>query len=453
MRFLRTILLALLALGAGPALASQGTGCMPTTGTVSGLTLSQNINAAVAALISSNSGASAPATDCTAIAITGQVWLDTSATPARLKVYDGTSWLPIGSLDASGHVWQPALGGGLGSLTAAATTDLCSVGQNFVTITGTTTVSAFGSSCASGQMKVVKAAAAFTLTYNASSMILPGAASITTTAGDQIIAVALGGGNWTVASYLRASGAPVGAASGVAGIGAATTIASAATTDIGTLTTHFASITGTTAITSFGSSAATSAPIYQVRFSAALVLTYNGTSMILPGGASIATAANDSAVAQYLGSGNWQILTYQSATDVGVLSGEIKSFAMSSCPGGWFEADGSAISRTTYANLYANLGTAWGVGDGSTTFNLPDARGQFLRGWDHGRGVDTSRAFASTQADDFKSHTHSGAPSGSIGVNTSSSAFIPSGASGTTGATGGTETRPKNIAILYCVKS
>lgn len=51
-----------------------------------------------------------------------------------------------------------------------------------------------------------------------------------------------------------------------------------------------------------------------------------------------------------------------------------------SIPAGWLKLDGSAISRTTYATLYGILGTTWGVGDGSTTFNLPDARTRFVKG-------------------------------------------------------------------------
>ena len=62
-------------------------------------------------------------------------------------------------------------------------------------------------------------------------------------------------------------------------------------------------------------------------------------------------------------------------------SGMILYFANSTVPTGWLQCDGSAISRTTYANLYAAIGTVYGSGDGSTTFNLPDTRGQFIRGW------------------------------------------------------------------------
>jgi len=88
-------------------------------------------------------------------------------------------------------------------------------------------------------------------------------------------------------------------------------------------------------------------------------------------------------------------------------------------PTGWLEEDGSAISRTTYAALFAEIGTMYGTGDGSTTFNLPDARGVVLRGWDHGAGVDpdaasrTDRGDGTTgdnvgtnQADEVVAHSH-----------------------------------------------
>lgn len=94
------------------------------------------------------------------------------------------------------------------------------------------------------------------------------------------------------------------------GFGASTNIASNSTTDLGSVTSHNANITGTTGISSFGSSAVVGFPIYSISFAGALTLTYNATSMILPGAANIVTSAGDSAQAQYLGSGNWQIVDY-----------------------------------------------------------------------------------------------------------------------------------------------
>lgn len=57
--------------------------------------------------------------------------------------------------------------------------------------------------------------------------------------------------------------------------------------------------------------------------------------------------------------------------------GEITAFAGSTAPNGWLMCDGSAVSRTTYSKLFAVIGTTYGTGDGSTTFNLPDMRNRF----------------------------------------------------------------------------
>ena len=71
--------------------------------------------------------------------------------------------------------------------------------------------------------------------------------------------------------------------------------------------------------------------------------------------------------------------------------GSIMPFAGSEVPTGWLLCDGSAKSRTTYAALYAAIGQAWGPGNGSSTFHLPDLRGQFLRGVANGQGTDPNR--------------------------------------------------------------
>lgn len=77
--------------------------------------------------------------------------------------------------------------------------------------------------------------------------------------------------------------------------------------------------------------------------------------------------------------------------------GQVAFFARATPPTGWLKANGAAVSRTAYGDLYAAIGTTYGGGDGSSTFNVPDARGEFLRAWDDGRGVDASRAFGTVQ--------------------------------------------------------
>lgn len=98
------------------------------------------------------------------------------------------------------------------------------------------------------------------------------------------------------------------------------------------------------------------------------------------------------------------------------LTGLVGFFARNTPLTGFLKANGAAISRTTYADLFAVTGTTFGVGDGSTTFNIPDLRGYFARGWDDGRGIDVGRVFGSSQADQTASHAHT-ASSGGISAN------------------------------------
>lgn len=132
------------------------------------------------------------------------------------------------------------------------------------------------------------------------------------------------------------------------------------------------------------------------------------------------------------------------------LVGQVCTFAMTTVPSGFLKCNGAAISRTTYATLFATIGTTYGVGDGSTTFNVPETRGEFIRNLDDGRAIDSGRVIGTAQADAFKSHTHTGSPSlftNPAGTGGGSA----SGGSTNSGATGGTETRPRNIAFLSCI--
>lgn len=86
--------------------------------------------------------------------------------------------------------------------------------------------------------------------------------------------------------------------------------------------------------------------------------------------------------------------------------GMLGIFAMNTAPAGWLKANGALLSRTVYADLFAAIGTTYPGGDGATTFRLPDFRGEFLRAWDDGRGVDGGRAFGSYQDQEIQSHNH-----------------------------------------------
>ena len=90
-----------------------------------------------------------------------------------------------------------------------------------------------------------------------------------------------------------------------------------------------------------------------------------------------------------------------------VSPGTVAHLARATAPVGWLKANGAAVNRTTYAALFAAIGTVYGAGDGTTTFLLPDLRGEFIRGFDDARGIDSGRAFNSVvQLGGVESHTH-----------------------------------------------
>ena len=160
-----------------------------------------------------------------------------------------------------------------------------------------------------------------------------------------------------------------------------------------------------------------------------------------------------------LGVLNQSSLSFAPANAVPI--GAVNTFAMNSAPSGWLSCDGSAVSRTTYSGLFSAVGTTYGTGDGSTTFTLPDLRGEFVRGLDNGRGVDSGRALGSAQADEFEAHNHDMyvdvTTTGDNLTITNSSGNDEGGLASTIGKpwmveTGGSETRPRNIALLYCIK-
>lgn len=142
--------------------------------------------------------------------------------------------------------------------------------------------------------------------------------------------------------------------------------------------------------------------------------------------------------------------------------GAVMPFARATAPTGWLKANGAAVSRVTYNNLFSAIGTVFGTGDGSTTFNLPDLRGEFVRGQDDGRGVNAGRALGSAEADMLRKHEHD-IPTGSGAAGTRATLTEDGGMLSESNAnlsvgryytyeTGGTETRPRNIALLYCIK-
>lgn len=161
-------------------------------------------------------------------------------------------------------------------------------------------------------------------------------------------------------------------------------------------------------------------------------------------------------------------------------TGAIVPFGMTTAPTGWLACDGAAVSRTTYAALFSTIGTTFGSGDGSTTFNLPSTGGQFVRGWISGQVVDPARVFGSAQTEMIGPHTHvfvgtplaththtfvAGDDGSSAGPHIGGGGYQGNELSRTTSATSGgtpagtinnnsgTENRPVNIALMYCIKT
>lgn len=153
-------------------------------------------------------------------------------------------------------------------------------------------------------------------------------------------------------------------------------------------------------------------------------------------------------------------------------SGLITAFGGPTIPSGWLYCNGAAVSRVTYANLFAAIGTVWGSGDGSSTFNVPNLVGMFTRGAG-GNGP----ALGAFQADEFGSHTHTATSTDAGHVhkikNTGPNANGGGGGwllnpdqitnvqtevgyaniTTTIAAAGGTETRPDNFGVNYMIKA
>jgi microcystin-dependent protein len=138
-----------------------------------------------------------------------------------------------------------------------------------------------------------------------------------------------------------------------------------------------------------------------------------------------------------------------------VFTGQVAYFAKTTAPTGWLKCNGATISRTTYAALFAAISTTFGEGDGSTTFVIPELRGEFIRGWDDSRGIDSGRTMGGFQDHALQEHQH---PINitNRGMDTGNTTLL-SGGSLNTGnvlnANVSAETRPRNISLLACIKT
>ena len=190
------------------------------------------------------------------------------------------------------------------------------------------------------------------------------------------------------------------------------------------------------------------------------------------------------------GSGALSFTTVQ-----GVPTGSVFCMAVATVPTGYKECNGDAVSRTTFSALFAVIGTQYGAGDGSSTFNLPDLRGEFVRGFDNGKGTDSGRSIGQFQAEDNKAHNHSASSSSTqsqsshnhqynishvttasvtqrtagiadqrmcliditgashpAGTTRTANANLGGISTTTTIANAGSENRPRNIAMMYIIK-
>ncbi len=241
--------------------------------------------------------------------------------------------------------WGGFLVKNLGGLASAAevtvasssTADVLGAAALFVAVSGTTTITSLGTGAR--VLKIVRFTGALTLTHHATTLILPGGANVTTAAGDAMIVVSDASSNARVIAYGRADGTAL-ASPTMATLtdgdswAAEAAIASASTCDILGAASNFIEITGTTTITSLGTGAN---KFKLVRFSGALTLTHHATSLILPTGANILTAAGDTCLVRSDGSSNTRVFAYQRA------SGDPPSLGKQSV---WVPA-GAMTARTT----------------------------------------------------------------------------------------------------------
>lgn len=190
-----------------------------------------------------------------------------------------------------------------GANIASASTLTLGTDGNYFHVTGTTTITALSGSASP---VLLTFDGALTLTHNGTSLILPGAANVTTAAGDTAIFVSEGSGNWRCLSFQRGNGRAFDAGKG-------TDVASATTVALGAGT--FFHITGTTSISDIDFATAYDGRWAVLEFDGILTLTHNATTLTIPGGESIVTAAGDRAFIVQDDSDNIHVMFYQKAAN------------------------------------------------------------------------------------------------------------------------------------------
>lgn len=404
------LLCVLLVLAPLAANASQNALVSPTTGTVSGLQLTNNYNNALDSLNTGNSGATAPSNQLTGTPSLGNIWINSTSGPFPWQVHDGVGWRTPFWIDAVNGMTNVKIGGGAGSIASAGTVDLCGSAAAplaYLTITGSTAITSFGSTCKQGHIKIVTFSGALTLTYNATSMIIPGAANVLTSAGDQAVMVSLGSGSWQVVAYTPVSGSAL--------VNPAV--------DLGTYL--------MTSLTAPPSSK------YLFAYGQAISRTTYATLMTGQTITQSVTRTNGSPTLTGF-SDTTQIPVGAAVEGSGIATSDtISSCTSTTCT----MAANATSSGTASVTIFPN-----GNGDGSTTFNLPNCQGVALAGRDnmsgtprgvlsstyYGTNPDALGAFGGAQN---RTIAVSNFPAGNLAVTLNWNSF-PTYSNGNTGVTG-----------------
>jgi len=202
----------------------------------------------------------------------------------------------------------------------------------------------------------------FTLVHS-SALIMPDNRNRKANSGDVLFFINEGSGVFRLGGHMQKEGGWTGRQG--AAFAATATIAVPTDGD-------FVDISGGTTITAVASASA--GYRFRARFTGTgLNITHNATSLISPWGRDYRTVQNEIIEFQSLGGGNW---IFYSINGPPYRIADIVDNGSPTAPAGCLSTDGSAVSRTTYPGLFAEIGTTYGSGDGSSTFNLPDIRGR-----------------------------------------------------------------------------
>jgi microcystin-dependent protein len=336
---------------------SQGALFLPTTGVFSGLIEQNDVNAAFDALVTMNSGSSAPANAGSGGAPElGQNWLDTTTALFPIwKIYSGTAWIVVGTFDVAGGTFSPALAAGVGALTSAATVDLGSTKAAAIALAGNTgPITSLGSSAPLGSIKTVICASTPTFT-NSSAIICIGGADFKAQAGDILVFAQMTSGNWTMTNAVRASGVPIKSVWAALSETINTVGYTVLVSDAGVLVIGNSATPITFALPA--ASTITSLIFHYKNIGAgALTLAANGAELI-DGNATLVLSQNQTAHLQSNGS-TQRIVDLYTAAAAGaspIPIGMMTPFAGFAAPSLWQLCAGQAISRATYALLFAAL--------------------------------------------------------------------------------------------------